>query len=145
MNHHEIYPAVYTIHLRLHRLLIRMLKPYALTPAQLSVLNALWIKDHVPLRFLSCELQLDCATLSGIVSRLTKAGWIQKKTNPDDQREMMIRLTPKAKQFQGTGKAILKQLEDHLTRRISDKDKAGFFQLLNRIENEIQDIERSRK
>ncbi|MEA2102823.1 MAG: MarR family transcriptional regulator [Thermodesulfobacteriota bacterium] len=78
------------------------LKTYGLTPSQMLVLVALMEKDGLCAGMLSNQLSLDNATLSGILSRLKKAGWIFKTPSEDDRRLFELHLTQKAEDHLGT-------------------------------------------
>lgn len=60
------------------------------------VLEALWNEEGLTAGETARRLALDNATLSGVIDRMTKTGWIVKQADPRDKRAMQIFLTPKA-------------------------------------------------
>lgn len=73
----------------------KRLKPYGLTNMQHLVLEGLWYREGMTAAELSKCLVLDKATLSGVLDRMSEAGWILKKPDPDDRR--VQRLYPSAR------------------------------------------------
>lgn len=71
------------------------LKPFGLTNLQHLVLEALWYQEGFTATELGKNLILDKATLSGVLDRMTDAGWIEKIPDPDDRR--VHRLYPSEK------------------------------------------------
>ncbi len=63
------------------------------------VLEALWNEESLTAGEIARRLALDNATLSGVIDRMAKTGWIVKKADPGDKRAMQIFLTPKAKEM----------------------------------------------
>jgi DNA-binding MarR family transcriptional regulator len=72
-----------------------MLKPYGLTNLQHLVLEGLWYEEGQTAAELGKLLVMDKATLSGVLERLSEAGWIEKRPDPGDRR--VVRLFPAAK------------------------------------------------
>ena len=74
----------------------KRLVPYNLTNLQHLVLEGLWYKQGITAGELGKMLILDKATLSGVIERMVQAGWIIKKSDPDDARSQLISTTKKA-------------------------------------------------
>jgi len=78
-----------------HRIFSQCLKPYGLTNYQHLVLEGLWFEEGQTATELAKMLVLDKATLSGVLDRLSKSNWIEKRPDPDDRR--ITRLFPSKK------------------------------------------------
>jgi DNA-binding MarR family transcriptional regulator len=74
----------------------KRLLPYALTPIQYLILEALWQEEGVSAGDIGKKLVLDGATLSGVLDRMAERGWIRKETDHDDKRALRIYLSEKA-------------------------------------------------
>jgi DNA-binding MarR family transcriptional regulator len=81
---------------RVHGIFKGRLQPFGLTPMQGLILHALYEEDGLFAGEIGRRLQLDSATLSGVLERMTEAGWIEKQTDSDDRRLVHINLTDKA-------------------------------------------------
>ena len=77
---------------RAHGLFKEVLKPHGLTNLQHLVLEGLWYEEGQTAAELGKLLVMDKATLSGVLERLSDAGWIEKRPDPDDRR--VTRLFP---------------------------------------------------
>jgi DNA-binding MarR family transcriptional regulator len=94
----------------------KQLTPYGLTTLQHLVLEGLWYRQGMTAAQLGKFLILDKATLSGVLERMVKGGWIQKKTNKKDKRQLSIHTSQKAdalkveliKERQKSNEALLK-------------------------------------
>ena len=69
---------------------------YGLTNLQHLVLEALWYRQGMTAAQLGKFLILDKATLSGVLERMVKAGWIEKKADKKDRRLLSIFTAQKA-------------------------------------------------
>ncbi len=81
---------------RVHGIFKGHLQPFGLTPLQGLILHALYEEDGLIAGEIGRRLQLDSATLSGVLERMTEAGWIAKQADSDDRRLVHINLTVKA-------------------------------------------------
>jgi DNA-binding MarR family transcriptional regulator len=66
---------------------------FGVTATQALVLLALAEEDQVTSRQLGGKTELDSATLTGLLDRLAKAGFIERRANPDDRRAIRVCLT----------------------------------------------------
>lgn len=67
-----------------------VLKPYGLTNLQHLVLEGLWYESGQTAAELGKLLVMDKATLSGVLDRMSDAGWIEKRPDPDDRRVVRL-------------------------------------------------------
>ncbi|PPA69374.1 MarR family winged helix-turn-helix transcriptional regulator [Jeotgalibacillus proteolyticus] len=81
-----------------------LLEPLNLTYPQYLVMLVLWEKDHVTLKSIGERLKLDSGTLTPVVNKLISIGYIEKTRNPEDERQLVIRLTER-------GQALEKEAE----------------------------------
>ena len=67
--------------------------PFGVTSAQALVMMVLSEKDGITSRDLGEKVEFDSATLTGLIDRLAKAGMIERQSNPDDRRAILVYLT----------------------------------------------------
>ena len=75
------------------------LSPFGLTPPQYFVFNALWMGDGISVGELGERVSLDSSTLTGIIDRMEKSGYVERRPNPDDRRSVLVFLTAKAREL----------------------------------------------
>ena len=69
------------------------LAPYGVTPAQYGLLEVLWERDGQSGAELSERLQLDSATMTGLLDRLERAELVVRRPDNADRRVNRIGLT----------------------------------------------------
>lgn len=82
-----------------------LLAPLGLTYPQYLAMLVLWESDGISVKCLGERLRLDSGTLTPLLKRLETAGLVSRQRNPDDERELVVRLTD-------TGKALYTQALD---------------------------------
>jgi DNA-binding MarR family transcriptional regulator len=104
-----------------------------ITPVQWLVLYTLFKKDGENITQLAERCYLDNSTLTGVIDRLEKAGYISRKTLENDRRVYKIVLLPKANEIR---EKMIKITNDILTEMLegcSDKEIAIFRKVLLNI------------
>lgn len=76
------------------------LQPYGITPVQFSVLRLLWSTDGQLGSELGERLQLDSATMTGILDRMEQNGFVERRSDPHDRRNKFILLTEKGREME---------------------------------------------
>lgn len=70
-----------------------LLQPLGLTYPQYLVLVSLNAQDGRTVGQLGAELRLDTNTLTPLLKRMEKAGWLARGRNPQDERQVQLSLT----------------------------------------------------
>ncbi|MCT4777535.1 MULTISPECIES: MarR family winged helix-turn-helix transcriptional regulator [Exiguobacterium] len=102
---HQICFQLYTASKELTRLYRPILAPLNLTYSQYLVMLVLWEEDHIDLKQLGERLTLDSGTLSPLVKRLMQLDYVEKVRATDDERRVLLSLTP-------SGRALREQAEE---------------------------------
>ncbi len=79
------------------RIFLRRLKQYGIeiNPAQGRIMFALWQKDSIPINELAKQTQLKKSTLTSMLDRLEKMGYISRQYSKTDRRKILIKRTEK--------------------------------------------------
>lgn len=70
-----------------------LLEPLGLTYPQYLVMMALWEEDSQQVKMLGEKLGLDSGTLSPLLKRLEQAGYVERRRDTADERQVFITLT----------------------------------------------------
>ncbi|MHA7970168.1 MarR family winged helix-turn-helix transcriptional regulator [Rhizobium sp. CAU 1783] len=70
-----------------------LLEPLGLTYPQFLVMMALWEEDGLQVKTLGEKLGLDSGTLSPLLKRLEQSGYVERRRDTADERQVFIRLT----------------------------------------------------
>lgn len=125
---------------RASRLMIRLYKPFLdelnLTYPQYIAMLVLWENDKIGFRELGDLLELKTGTLTPIIQRLEKIGYITKVKNPDDDRKAIVELTDK-------GRSILpkaKEIPDKLAKgmNLSRESYLKYIEVLDEITDNLK-------
>jgi len=111
----------------------KRLMPFGLTSPQYFVFNALWMGDGISIGELGERVALDTSTLTGIIDRMERNGYLQRRPNPDDRRSVLVFLTPKAHEL---GPRILEFADDldaTLRQPFSQEDMNTFERVLRAL------------
>ncbi len=88
------------------------------TPAQSGILFLLKAKDGLTMTALGRELGLDNATITGLVDRLERDGFVRRKKSESDRRALNVRITPEGVDEVDRAKVVV--------RRVNASIKTGF-------------------
>jgi DNA-binding MarR family transcriptional regulator len=78
------------------------LEPLGLTYPQYLVLMVLWEEDGLMVHEIGRRLHLDSGTLTPMLKRLEAAGFVKRKRDKQDERQVRIQLTDKARNARPT-------------------------------------------
>lgn len=105
------------------------LKPLGLTYTQYIVLMVLWEKKSVNVGQLGEILRLDAGTLTPLLKRLEKAGYVTRKKSSKDERVTVISVTPEGDKLKEKCKDIPLQMAKKGS-PLSEKDAKELYRLL---------------
>ncbi|MBR3507546.1 MAG: MarR family transcriptional regulator [Lachnospiraceae bacterium] len=88
------------------------LKPLGLTYTQYIVFMVLWDKESVNVGQLGEILHLDAGTLTPLLKRLEKEGYVTRKRSEEDERITLISITEKGNELKEKCKDIPNKLSE---------------------------------
>ena len=89
--------ALYSASMAIGRAYKPMLDALGLTYPQYLVLHALWEQDGRTIGEIADRLGLESSTITPLVKRLESAGLLARARNPDDERQVLVSLTPRGR------------------------------------------------
>ncbi len=105
------------------------LKPLGLTYTQYIVFMVLWDKESVNVGQLGEILHLDAGTLTPLLKRLEKEGYVMRKRSEEDERVTLVSITKKGNELKEKCKDIpLKLSEKGLP--LTEKESKELYRLL---------------
>ena len=98
----------------------------------------MWEKDHLSIKEIGAKLYLDSGTLTPLINKLIKKGYIQKEKSPVDERELIISLTSDGIELKEKAKEIppLIAKKVKLTQKEARTLYTLLYKLLDGFENE---------
>lgn len=83
-----------------------LLEPKGLTHPQYLVMLALWDREPRSVKDIGATLRLEPATLSPMLKRLESLGYITRRRNSQDERELSVELTDQGRELRAEAEQI---------------------------------------
>ena len=105
------------------------------------IIFAVWKTDNIPIKELVKKTSLDKATLTGIIDRLERDGFIIRSHNPQDKREIIISRTGKDEIFKTKIPAASDEQNALFYKDFSQEEIFTFEKMLKKILKNCKDAE----
>jgi len=100
----------------------KKLKSFGITPVQYAVLHLLWQKDGQLSSELGVRIQLDSATMTGLLERMVQRNLVQRRPSDSDRRKSHIFLTEKGRELQLVPVDLMVEANEELLNEFSDEE-----------------------
>jgi len=107
------------------------------TPIQVMLLFFLQKNDGSSLTQISQGLMLENPTVTGLIDRLEKSGYVKRSDHPDDRRVYLIHLTEKGNKVANKALPIVKKLNEEIKKGYSKEEIEGFKKVLVGVFNKF--------
>ncbi len=108
-----------------------------ITPVQAMVIGFLAEEDQIMAGELGKKVELDSATLTGILDRLEVAQLIERKGNPDDRRSVKIYLTKLGKETGLQTKKLIEEANKEFLTDFTENEKRELRGLIFKLREKI--------
>jgi DNA-binding MarR family transcriptional regulator len=117
------------------KLIINLQKAFSesdveVTPIQVMLLFFLQKNDGLSLTQISQGLMLENPTITGLIDRLEKSGYVKRSNHPDDRRVYLVYLTGKGNIVANKALPIVKKLNEKIKEGYSKEEIESFKKLL---------------
>jgi DNA-binding MarR family transcriptional regulator len=132
------------IHQLSGRIFARMLKQYGIkeiNPAQGRIMFVLWQNDGIAINDLSKETSLSKSTLTSMLDRLEKTGFIRRQASDKDRRKIYIWRTEKDKSFQKQYVRVSEKMTGIYYKGFTEQEMESFEHMLKRILDNLKEAE----
>lgn len=113
------------------------LSSFGITPVQFYVLNTLWVKDGIKFKDLARSLEMEGSTLTGILDRLERLDYVERRDDPEDRRSLLIFLKEKAKENRTEIVSLADRLNDEIKEKLPKKEIEIFESLIDKLAENI--------
>jgi DNA-binding MarR family transcriptional regulator len=100
------------------------------TPIQVMLLFFLQRKNGLNLTQISQGLMLENPTVTGLIDRLEKSGYVKRSDHPSDRRVYLVRLTERGKKVAKRALPIVKKLNEQIKEGYSKGEIEDFKKVL---------------
>lgn len=118
--------------------LLNELKQIGITDIATShgdILSTLFKYKECTMTELSKSINKDRSTVTALINKLTKFGYVSSKKDPADNRSTIIYLTEKGKELEPNFQKISEKLYEKEYKEITDEEKEIFNKVLKKIYN----------
>ncbi len=117
------------------KLIINLQKSFSesgieVTPIQVMLLFFLQKNDGSSLTQISQGLMLENPTMTGLIDRLEKSGYVKRADHPNDRRVYLVYLTEKGKKVANKALPIVKKLNEEIKKGYSKEEIENFKKVL---------------
>lgn len=132
--------ALYSASLAMTKLYKPLLSELGLTYPQYLVMLVLWETDGIRVSGLKERLFLDYGTLTPLVKRLEKQGLLVRQRSPEDERQVIVSLTPQGRNLQQAAARIPERVAGASGCSLSELDglKTELCALRSRLHNHLE-------
>lgn len=95
-----------------------LLDSLEITYPQYLVLMVLWENDNLPVNDIAKTLILKTNTITPLLKRMEQLGLVKRKRSVEDERKVLVQLTPKGKQLQ----VKATEIPDLLLKKVSESE-----------------------
>lgn len=131
----KVLIAMARTHSHVFQKIEKQIESYGLNMSEFGVLEVLFHKGDLPVQEIAKKILVTSGTITYVINKLLKKGFVEKKQCSNDRRIFYISLTEKGYDF------IKKIFPDHakyiegLFNHLNVSDKKDFIRILNSIEN----------
>ncbi|MCX5834406.1 MAG: MarR family transcriptional regulator [Deltaproteobacteria bacterium] len=100
------------------------------TTAQAGILFLLKQKNGQSMSALSQVLSVDNSTLTGLIDRLERSGFVRRNSNPGDRRALNIDITDAGVKELEKAKAVIRRINEEIKAGFSEQEMESFKKVL---------------
>jgi MarR family transcriptional regulator, organic hydroperoxide resistance regulator len=98
-----------------------------------DILMALFEKKVLTMKEIAGRIERDKSTVTALIGKLIKFGYVKKESDPQDSRVVLVALTEKGKNLRPDFDDISNKLLSTVYKGISDNEKKTVSAILNKI------------
>ncbi|PKM81188.1 MAG: MarR family transcriptional regulator [Firmicutes bacterium HGW-Firmicutes-14] len=115
----------------------KLLGELGIYPGQPPILFMLWKKDGRSQKEFAEMLGLKPATITVMLKRMEKAGWVERKPDPEDLRVSRVFLTERAEKFRPKVKQVLNTIYEESFEGFTQEEKVLMKRFLICMRNNL--------
>lgn len=126
------------------RILARKMKEYGIdriNPAQGRIMFVLWRNESVPIGELAKKTSLKKSTMTSMLDRLEKSGYVARVRSGKDRRQILIQRTEKDRNLEKAYVQVSQEMERLVLKGLSEKEVNDFEGYLRRVLDNLNTIE----
>ena len=120
------------------RLYRPLLEPLGLTYTQYIAMMVLWEHRSMTVSELGKKLYLDSGTLTPLLKKMEKAGWISRERGTKDERQTIVRITPEGETLKEKAAVVPENMRQ--CSLVDREDALQLYSLLYRMMDRLNNL-----
>ena len=117
-----------------------LLETLGLYEGQPSMLRTLWVKEGLTHTDLARRLRVQPATITKMIQRMQKAGFVERRPDPQDERVSRVYLTEAGRAVQTDVRGVWHTLEKDAFAQFTDEERALLRHYLLQIRDNLMRV-----
>ena len=105
----------------------------SMTQTQFLILVSLHSRGACTMSDVASHLRVSMPTVTGLVNRLVEAKYIKRSAHPQDRRQIIIDLTPKARVFLKQFQGIIAKRWTEVLNVLNDEELMQFYTIIQKL------------
>ncbi|MCH4167165.1 MAG: MarR family transcriptional regulator [Megasphaera sp.] len=111
------------------------LSQFGITPGQYGVLACLWKDETLTPKEIAAILRVENSTISGVLDRMQKRGFIDRVLDPNNKRSIRVKATEKGLAIKEPVQKKIEELNQFVLHDFSPDEQRNLLNYLSRIGN----------
>lgn len=108
-----------------------LLEPLGLTYTQYIAMMVVWEHKSISVKDMGKQLYLDSGTLTPMLKKMEKAGWICRKRSEEDERMVMVSITERGEELHDRAAEIPEKMAECVT--LESDEAMQLYTLLHKL------------
>lgn len=135
----EIVASLYLAFKKMQKCFYDIAQSYGIAPAQLGALRKLWKNDGMTNTELGEQLFLKTSTVTALIDRMERDGYVFRERNKEDRRVINLWLTEKGKELKDRLPDLESVMREKLKEKFSEPELRELTRLLNKFVGTLDD------
>jgi DNA-binding MarR family transcriptional regulator len=106
---------------------------FDVTSVQFAAMQAIDLHGEMEQSQIALSIHYDKATIGGVIDRLEKRGWVERKANPKDKRAKLVSLIREGRKALEDLTPVVNALQDQVVANLSAEERALFIKLAQKV------------
>lgn len=106
---------------------------FDVTSVQFAAMQAIDLHGEMEQSQIALSIHYDKATIGGVIDRLEKRGWVERKANPKDKRAKLVSLIREGRKALEELTPVVNALQDQVVANLSAEERALFIKLAQKV------------
>jgi DNA-binding MarR family transcriptional regulator len=130
----RVFATLFRFNSRMERRMAEALAPHGLTVAQMDVLATLCCGDGITQQELAEWLLVTKGNIVGLIDRVSAAGWVERRPDPEDRRVNRLYLTDAARKLMAEVEPGQAALMREIFGKLTEEELRQLHGLLQRLD-----------